>query len=95
MFLEQKIQLTVRLEGLLTFQLRVHQLWWHGPSWLCTDESAWPSQVNSIEENNLPEARAKVTFTGAKSTSHLVEHHRSILLTHSTYKNYWIGNGRM
>ena len=27
---------------LLTSLLRERQLWWHGPSWLCTDESAWP-----------------------------------------------------
>ena len=58
--------------GLLTSQLIEHQLWWHGPSWLCMDESAWPSQANSIEEQNLPEARAKVTLTAAKSNSHML-----------------------
>ena len=55
--------------GLLRSQLREHQLWWHGPSWLCKDESAWPSQANSIEDNNLPEVRAKVTLTAVKSNS--------------------------
>ena len=55
--------------GLLTSQLREHQLWWHGLSWLCKDESAWPSQANSIEDNNLPEMRAKVTLTAVTSNS--------------------------
>ena len=68
--------------GFLTWKLREHHLWWHGPSWLWQDESAWPSQANSIQENNFPEMRAKVTLTAAKSNSsrlwNIIDHYSSL-----------------
>ena len=55
--------------GLITSKLKEHKLWWHGPDWLCTDNSSWLSQLNSFEKNNLPEAKQKVSLTAATTHS--------------------------
>ena len=61
--------------GLLTSQLKKHNLWWHGP--VC-DNSSWPFQLNSYEEKNLPEAKTLKNYMGS---------HVTVLITHSIITN--------
>lgn len=48
--------------GMATIQLQDNDLWWHGPNWLCSERSLWPSQPSaelSTEEKMVDATEAK------------------------------------
>lgn len=53
--------------GLSPSELVDHELWWQGPSWLKKNSLDWPTVAGPMDEEMLPEKRAKVHATGATS----------------------------
>lgn len=46
--------------GMTPTELRMHNLWWHGPQWLIQHQDQWPSTTNLSLDNDPPEARKPV-----------------------------------
>ncbi|XP_025267780.1 uncharacterized protein LOC112639101 [Camponotus floridanus] len=60
--------------GLFPKELLGHPLWWQGPPWLRLEAAAWPTAVDHITEEHLPERRTRIHVkTTAASTSEATE----------------------
>lgn len=47
-------------------------LWWHGPSWLATAMSNWPSEIMTVHDNNLPEVKVSLNKTMCNNQNNLL-----------------------
>ncbi|XP_057329922.1 uncharacterized protein LOC130670526 [Microplitis mediator] len=53
--------------GLTTSQLKTHQLWWSGPSWLLEDSPSWPtSPIHKDADTHLEERPVKSLYVLAQ-----------------------------
>ncbi|XP_057339370.1 uncharacterized protein LOC130676878 [Microplitis mediator] len=53
--------------GLTTSQLKTHQLWWSGPSWLLEDSPSWPtSPIHKDADTHLEERPVKSLYLSAQ-----------------------------
>jgi len=43
--------------GIPAVELKLSNLWWHGPDWLAVDSSSWNNSKKLIQERELPEQR--------------------------------------
>ncbi|XP_025264482.1 uncharacterized protein LOC105257606 [Camponotus floridanus] len=60
--------------GLSPKELLGHPLWWQGPPWLRLEAAAWPTAVDHITEEHLPERHTRIHVKAtATSTSEATE----------------------
>lgn len=60
-------------------ELIQHRLWWHGPPWLSSSPSEWPSLSKSIPERELPGIKATAVTLRVDTPDHKLWHRYSLI----------------